>query len=83
MHYFRQINEHVHNNHFSFFILVRGRQPGIYSQWREVVDLITNYLDPYYRGFNTFHEAIEFAKQKIGPNYHVSHLINPLNSAST
>ena len=82
IYYFRQINEHVDSNHFAFFVLVRGRQPRIYSQWRDVVDWIINYLDQYYRGFYTFHEAIEFATHEIGPNYHVSHLINPLNNAS-
>ena len=54
-----------------------------YSQWREVVDLIINYPDLYYKGFYTFHKAIKFARHEIGPNYHVSHLINPLNNAST
>ena len=63
MHYFRQVNEHVDNNHFAYFVLVRGRQPEIYSQWREVVDLIINYPNPYYRGFSTFYEAIEFARK--------------------
>lgn len=65
MHYFRQINDHVESNYFAFFVLIRGRQSSIYRQWREVVDIITNYHDPYYSGFYTFHEAIEFARQNI------------------
>ena len=65
-----------------FFVLVRGKQPGIYSQWKEVVDLMINYPDPYVKGFYTFHEAIEYARHEIGPNYHVSKLINTLNSTS-
>lgn len=68
MHYFRQINKHVETNRFAFFVLVRGRQLGIYSQSREIVDLTINYPDPYYGGFYIFHEEIEFARQKIGPN---------------
>ena len=51
MHYFRQINEHLDNKHFAFFVLVRGRQPGIYCQWKEVVDLMINYPDPYVKRF--------------------------------
>ena len=62
IHYFIQINKHVDNNHFEFFVLVRGIQSGIYSQWRDIVDLIINYPNPYYRGFYTFHKAIEFAR---------------------
>ena len=42
MHYFRQINVHIDSKHFAFFVFVRGRQPGIYSQWKEVVDLMIN-----------------------------------------
>ena len=82
MHYFRQINERVNSNYFVFFVLVSGRQLRIYSKWREVVDLKINYSDPYAKGFYTFHEAIEYARCEIGPNYHVSQLINPLNNAS-
>ena len=48
MHYFKHINDHVESNYFAFFVLVRGRQLGIYNQWREIVDQIANYPNSYY-----------------------------------
>lgn len=82
IHYLRQINEQVTSKSFAFYILVRGRQPCIYNHWSAIVDLTINYPNPHFRRFYWFHEAIEYARKKR-PNYYVSHLVKPLDRASS
>lgn len=82
MHYFRQINELVDSKNFEFYVLVKGKQPCIYKYLNEIVDLTINYSNPHFRGSYKFHEAIEYARKEIRPNYYISRLIKSLDCAS-
>lgn len=35
--YFRQIHNQVESKNFSFFAVIKGRKPGIYNYWSEVL----------------------------------------------
>ena len=58
-------------NKFKFYVIIQGRTPGIYQTWIQVIDAIKGFKDPLYKGFNNFHEALDYARGNLGPNFYV------------
>ena len=43
-----------------FYAVIKGRNPGIYTTWRETETEITGFSGAIYKGFTTKNEALEF-----------------------
>ncbi|XP_022849308.1 uncharacterized protein LOC111371506 [Olea europaea var. sylvestris] len=69
------LSEHFSQNkqRFKFYVVVKGKNPGIFHSWIEVLDCIKNFPDPLYKGFTNFQEALDAARQHIGINFYLSH----------
>ena len=56
---------------FSYYAVVRGKIPGIYSKWISVVEQIKDFQNPLWKAFHSIHEALDFARKNIGISFHV------------
>ena len=43
-----------------YYVVKKGRKPGIYSSWQEMNDQIQGYLNPVFKAFDSHGEAIAF-----------------------
>ena len=58
---------------FSYFVVVQGKIPGIYSIWTLVIEQIHDFQKPLWKGFRNIHEALDFARQNIGIDFFIDH----------
>ena len=56
---------------FSYYVIVKGKTPGIYSKWILVVEQIKNFQNPLWKSFHSIPEPLEFARSSIGISFHV------------
>lgn len=70
--YFDQQNRGNPTKRFSFYFVSKGRQPGIYAHWPEVLQQIENYPGPIFRGFYSFDEAMKAVPDVFGPHVFIS-----------
>ena len=71
--YFNQENiAEKGSSNFSFFVVFRGRLPGIYSYWPDVLQQVENFPSPIWKGFYSLSEATDAARAALGPNYFIS-----------
>lgn len=64
--YFNQVNNQVNSNNFAFYLVITGRQPGIYNYWPRVLDQIINFPNLKFQGFYYLEQALtEASRQQI------------------
>ena len=56
---------------FAYYVVVKGRTPGIYSAWESVIETTKEYQTPFFKGFRILAEALEFARKSIGLNFFI------------
>ena len=56
---------------FSYYVVVKGKIPGIYSKWISVIEQINHFHNPLWKAFHSIHEALEFARHNIGTTFYV------------
>ena len=81
--FFQQKNNGVGSNNFSFFVVFRGRLPGIYSYWSDVLQQVENFPSSSWKGFHSLGEATKATRDALGPNYFTSKRIVELSMSQT
>jgi deoxyuridine 5'-triphosphate nucleotidohydrolase len=67
--YFNSLNS---TNRFAYYVVYKGKTPGVYNTWPEVVNAIKGHKNPLYKGFHELSEALDSARGYFGPNIYLS-----------
>ena len=58
---------------FAYYVVVKGKTPGIYSSWESVIETTKEFQTPFFKGFIILAEALNFARSRIGINFFIDH----------
>ena len=58
---------------FAYYVVVKGKTPGIYSSWESVIETTKEFQTPFFKGFRILAEALNFARSSIGINFFIDH----------
>ena len=58
---------------FAYYVVVKGKTPGIYSSWESVIENTKEFQTPFFKGFRILAEALNFARSSIGINFFIDH----------
>lgn len=76
--YFKQFNDKIDSKKFAFYLVINGRQLGIYNYRLHVLQQIENCPNSCYKGFSTYHEALAEAQKHLGLHgFSISPSISP------
>ncbi|GLT29445.1 hypothetical protein SLA2020_043140 [Shorea laevis] len=64
-------------NKFNYYVLIKGKTPGVYKKWDEILFEIRDFRKPLYKGFYLIEEAIQFAQQQLGDSFFLSPYLSP------
>ncbi|GLT97478.1 hypothetical protein SLE2022_150400 [Rubroshorea leprosula] len=64
-------------NKFNYYVLIKGKTPGVYKKWDEILFQIQDFRKPLYKGFYLIEEAIQFAQQYLGDSFFISPHLSP------
>lgn len=67
--YFTEKNE---DKKFKFYVVIKGKTPGVFQTWIEVIDAIKDQPTPLFKGFNEINEALDYARGNLGPNFYIT-----------
>lgn len=76
--YFQRTKATPESKHFPFYVVYRGRNPGVYNNYPEVVKQVADFPRAWWKGFYNINDALESARIEIGFTYYIEHGIRSM-----
>lgn len=57
---------------FMFCVIIKGHKTGLLNSWLDALDLVSTFQNPLWVGYDSLHDAFEFARKQLSPNFFIS-----------